>query len=176
MHGFASRVGKGTGLGKQLGTCRTGTLNGLNYEQQTHDELTYSNRISTSFLTNEVRKRCSFLLGASLATKRFKLSQNQLFAAILIELTESLGDHLSTERLIDAANQLTKLIEKDFGLTKVVGRAYRANYFSHETFAAIQTKGWQILAEEFGIEHLDEEVLNPHFLRDRLRDLGVVSD
>lgn len=115
-------------------------------------------------------------MGVRLANKRFKLSQNQLFAAILIELTESLGDSLSTERLIDAANQLTKLIEKDFGLTTVVERAYRANYFSYETFAAIQTKGWQILAEEFGVEHLDDEVLNPHFLRNRLKDLGVVND
>ena len=109
-------------------------------------------------------------------TRRFKLSQNQLFAAILIELTEALGDSLSTERLIEAADQLTKLIEKDFGINKVAERAYRSNYFSHETFSAIQVRGWQILSEEFGIERLDDEVLNPHFLRNRLKELGVIYD
>ena len=108
--------------------------------------------------------------------KRRKLSQNQLFAAIFIELTEALGDSLSSERLIDAADKLTKLIEKEFETARATERAYRSNYFSHDTLNAIQAKGWQILSKEFGLEHLDDEILNPLFLRNRLRNLGVIYD
>ena len=115
-------------------------------------------------------------MGVGVVKRRFKLSQNQLFAAILVEFTEALGDSFSTERLIEAADQLTKLIDKDFGVTKIVERAYRANYFSYETFAAMQSKGWQMVVEEVGAMQLDDEILNPHFLRDRLRDLGVIND
>lgn len=111
-----------------------------------------------------------------MANRKFKLTQGQLFAAIFFELSDALGDRLSSARLIEAANQLTKLIEKDFGLNEITELGYRSNYFSHETFVAIQSKSWQILSSEFGIEHLDDEILNPLFLRNRLRDLGVIYD
>lgn len=111
-----------------------------------------------------------------MVNRGIKLTQNQLFAAILIELCEALGGALSTEQLIEAASQLTKLIEKDFGLNEPIDRAYKANYFTHDTFSAIQTMGWLILSAELGIEHLDDEILNPQFLRNRLRDLGVGYD
>ena len=105
-----------------------------------------------------------------------KISQNDLFAAIFFELSDAIGDQLASEHIIDAANQLVKLIETDFGLNAPQARAYRANYFSHETFRAIQEKAWQILNQEYGIDFSDQEILDPLFLRNRLTELGVHYD
>ena len=105
-----------------------------------------------------------------------RLSQPELFAAIFFELSESLGDKFSSTRLMDAANQLTKLIEKEFQSNISEERPYAANYFSHETFLAMETKGWQVLTIDNKLLYLDDEIMNPLFLRNRLRDLGVVYD
>ncbi len=64
-----------------------------------------------------------------MASRRFKLSQDQLFAAIFFEFAEALGDRISSERLIEAANQLAKLIEKDFGLGDEDRLTYRFKLF-----------------------------------------------
>jgi len=111
-----------------------------------------------------------------MAKRVSRISQNELFAVIFFELAEALGDQLSSERIIDAANQLVKLIETEFGLNKADANVYRANYFSHETLHAIQEKAWAILSTEYGVEFEDWEVFNPLFLRDRLKELGIHYD
>lgn len=111
-----------------------------------------------------------------MARKPFRLSQNQLFAAILVELTESLGDTFATARLIEAADQLAKLIEKEFRPQKAELVAHSSNYFTHDTASAIHDRAWQIVREELRFNSNDDDIYDPYFVRDRLKQLGIFYD
>ncbi len=109
--------------------------------------------------------------------RRFrKISESQLFAAIFFELSDSIGDQLSSRELARATAHLVRLIENDFGLHKIDKVASRSNYYSHETDTAILTRHWQILCRECTPEYLDGEIAIPGFLEKRLLELGMIYD
>lgn len=105
-----------------------------------------------------------------------RLSESELFAAIFFELSEALGDQVSSERLIEAANHLVRLIDDDFGIHRLDRIPFRTNYYSQETDQAITMRGWQILCKECALDYLEGETIDPTFLRRRLLDLGVSYD
>lgn len=105
-----------------------------------------------------------------------RVSESQLFIAIFFELSESVGDQISSSDLIKAANHLVRLIEDDFGFNKFEKAVFRSNYYSHETDHAITRRTWQILCRESAAEFLDGEWIDPLFLKHRMIEMGIFYD
>jgi hypothetical protein len=102
-----------------------------------------------------------------------RLSQAELFAAIFFELSEALGDSVSSVRLLEAADHLVRLIDDDFGLNAELKLGDRATYYSRDTYVSIVDREWQVLCKECAQEYLEGETVDPTFLKRRLQELGV---
>jgi hypothetical protein len=102
-----------------------------------------------------------------------RLSQAELFAAIFFELSEALGDSVSSAKLLEAADHLVRLIDDDFGVNSELKLFDRAGYYSRDTYTSIVDREWQVLCKECAQDYLDGETVDPTFLRRRLHHLGV---
>jgi hypothetical protein len=102
-----------------------------------------------------------------------RLSQAELFAAIFFELSEALGDSVSSVRLLEAADHLVRLIDDDFGLNAELKPPDRATYYSRDTYVSIVDREWQVLCKECAQDYLEGETVDPTFLKRRLQELGV---
>lgn len=111
-----------------------------------------------------------------MARKPTRLSQNELFAVILVELTEAIGDLYVTEKLIEATNQLVKLIEREFQSKNDGNRGYYANFYTDDTVKALTENCWRILSEHVKMCPMELDIYNPYFLRDKLKFFGINYD
>jgi hypothetical protein len=102
-----------------------------------------------------------------------RLSQAELFAAVFFELSEALGDSVSSARLLEAADHLVRLIDDDFGINAEVRPLDRASYYSRDTYVSIVDRQWQILCKECAQDYLEGEMVDPTYLKRRLQELGV---
>lgn len=101
------------------------------------------------------------------------LSRTELFAAIFFELSDTIGDQVSSAKLLEAAEHLVRLIDDDFGVHAELKLADRASYYSRDTYVSIVDRQWQVLCKECAQDYLDGEVVDPTFLRRRLMQLGA---
>lgn len=101
-----------------------------------------------------------------------RLSRTDLFALVFFELSEAVGDEWSSRQLMEAAEQIVRLTENDFGLNEEpVQRSY-ANYYTYDTADAICSRCWQIACRETPPDCVDGECYDPTQRMRRIRELG----